>query len=454
MVPDSPHLKLQSYKTSSKSRLQATYSDFTNQKTANPAAFHANVEWWRKTLESLVSQGAQASTSDRLVLVASRALLDTLKVDGVGKPIALGNVIVSIVYISALMPSSTFLSQVQSIYTRPSVIRAIPAIVGSYLIAKPLWWSLEQMNIVGQDGIFGGGDASSSTKWHGDYAVIHLIERAAEKVIEAQEDKSTGPADALYTLDSFRKEFASSVGLTDGTPMSLRDADVLLKFMERDKQVVVRQKNVVKFVTGAATTITAVDEGILELKDAVTSMYSQVDSLHKRIDSLTQRAGEALKYKRKPMALNLIRTRKQVEGLLQKRLGALENLESTLISVEAAAGDVEIMQIYAQSSATLKTILSHPSLQCDSIEATMDALADANADARDIDEAIRNGAEVASGETYDESALQNELESLLQEQLAEKAVEDERKLPSVPQDVPETTVPLGTNAKKVLVSHT
>jgi len=42
------------------------------------------------------------------------------------------------------------------------------------------------------------------------------------------------------------------------------------------------------------------------------------------------------------MALNHLRLRKQLEDLLSKRLGSLGTLESTLISVEAAAGDIEV----------------------------------------------------------------------------------------------------------------
>ena len=77
------------------------------------------------------------------------------------------------------------------------------------------------------------------------------------------------------------------------------------------------------------------------------------------------------------------------------------------------------METYAHSTATLKTILSHPALQRDSIDDTMDALAEANADAKDIDEAIRDGANVASDITFDEAELEEELDGLLQQKMAE-----------------------------------
>ena len=50
----------------------------------------------------------------------------------------------------------------------------------------------------------------------------------------------------------------------------------------------------------------------------------------------------ALRQQRKSIALAELRFKKHLEDLLSKRLGSLHNLESTLISVETAAGDVEV----------------------------------------------------------------------------------------------------------------
>ena len=104
MPHDYPHLKLPTYSVATRSRLQALYSDISRKKVSNPAAFHANVEWWRKTLESFVSEGLQ---TDRLVLHASRSLADTLRVDGVGKPLGLSTVVVSAFGLHAFYTSLT-----------------------------------------------------------------------------------------------------------------------------------------------------------------------------------------------------------------------------------------------------------------------------------------------------------------------------------------------------------
>ena len=57
----------------------------------------------------------------------------------------------------------------------------------------------------------------------------------------------------------------------------------------------------------------------------------------------TEKASAALKHNRKEIALGHLRARKQLEDILVKRSKALENLESTLWTVEHAAGDVEVI---------------------------------------------------------------------------------------------------------------
>ena len=79
------------------------------------------------------------------------------------------------------------------------------------------------------------------------------------------------------------------------------------------------------------------------------------------------------------------------------------------------------MKSYESSTATLREILAHPLLQREKIDETMDALAAANADAREVDDAIQLGADMAQAETgVDESELEAELAALAHEAEAEK----------------------------------
>jgi len=80
------------------------------------------------------------------------------------------------------------------------------------------------------------------------------------------------------------------------------------------------------------------------------------------------------------------------------------------------------VKTYESSTATLRALLAHPSLQRDAVDRTLEALADANADARELDEAVRSGMDVASGVEVppeDDEEIQAELAALEAEARAE-----------------------------------
>ena len=81
------------------------------------------------------------------------------------------------------------------------------------------------------------------------------------------------------------------------------------------------------------------------------------------------------------------------------------------------------MKSYESSTATLRMILGHPSLQRGKIEETMDAMASASADARDVEDAIKIGGDSAAAEAgIDDSELEAELQALINDSKDEKQV--------------------------------
>jgi charged multivesicular body protein 7 len=174
----------------------------------------------------------------------------------------------------------------------------LPSRVVAYVVGKPLWWALEQLGIVGEDSGTGG---TKESEWSGEYVVLRLVERAADAVIARQRGKAGAPGDCLYSLEGFRREFAEVVG----GELSVVDTKVLVRFLERDRKIIVVNTNVrvlpsyarvnldsylcvqvIKFVDASTERreITAVDRGILELKSAVENMRAQVDSLQQKIE--------------------------------------------------------------------------------------------------------------------------------------------------------------------------
>ena len=81
------------------------------------------------------------------------------------------------------------------------------------------------------------------------------------------------------------------------------------------------------------------------------------------------------------------------------------------------------MKQYERSTTTLRTILSHPSLQRDKIDETMDAMAEATADAKDVDEVVRIGGHLSTGvdDVGGEDELEEELRGLVIEAEGEMA---------------------------------
>ncbi|KAG6851263.1 hypothetical protein H0H93_011699 [Arthromyces matolae] len=400
---------LKPYTSVSTSRLQALYSDISRQKHSNPASYHSNVEWWQRVLELIVSSGLQEELlQSRLVLSCGPRLLERTRIKGVGKPLALGTVVAP-----------------KSIYD-PGWL---PVRIAAFVVGKPLRWALEQMGIIGEDGFFGDGSSRNQkdSAWWGDYVIVPLVERAADEVLRLQAIKAGGAGDRVYSKLMFKQEFGSVTGQDEMLPDV--DTSILLKFLERDRLAIVVDKEVIKFLSNDPSEpreINAVDIGILELKTAVRNLHTQVEGLQSKMEECTQKATAAVRQKHKAVAATHLRLKKELEDLLSKRLGSLSNLESTLLRVEAAAGDIEIMKSYESSTATLRTILSHHSLQKEFIDATMDALAEVNADAKEVDDVVRMGADIAVDiDNVDDGELEEELKALVVESEAENREQEE-----------------------------
>lgn len=87
-------------------RLQFLYSDFSYRRQSNPQGFDGAVTWWKQFLTALAIAGLQredetAADNDHLVLRLDTELLDRLKRPGIGRPAALGSVMVRLAMRSA-----------------------------------------------------------------------------------------------------------------------------------------------------------------------------------------------------------------------------------------------------------------------------------------------------------------------------------------------------------------
>ena len=194
-------------------------------------------------------------------------------------------------------PLSQFLNATQSIYD-PGWL---PYRIASFVVGKPLWWALQQLNIVGSEESYGSsGGEEHWKKVKGDYVVLSLLERAAAAVLSKQDAKTgVSLAESLYNFDSFKATYAYAL---PNIVLSDLDLKVLLRYLERDKRVIIRQGEVsivqcalldclthrlqvIKFVEDVSSAeVTAVDIGVLELKTAVENLESGINHVQERID--------------------------------------------------------------------------------------------------------------------------------------------------------------------------
>ena len=87
--------------------------------------------------------------------------------------------------------------------------------------------------------------------------------------------------------------------------------------------------------------------------------------------------------------------------------------------VNANANTLQIMETYQLSTSTLRSVLSHPTLDHERITSTTDDLAEVLADQHEIDDAIRSGGAIATsaaGVDVDEDELADELQDLIKEE--------------------------------------
>jgi charged multivesicular body protein 7 len=113
-----------------------------------------------------------------------------------------------------------------------------------YVVGKPLWWALEQMGIVTEEN--GTGSVSSDSKdWWGEYVVLGLVEKAADAVVEMQRSRTVDVSSALYSMEGFRQTFE---GVLEGVILSTVDMKVLLRYLERDRGILIIDRGVCFFI--------------------------------------------------------------------------------------------------------------------------------------------------------------------------------------------------------------
>ncbi|CAD6900317.1 unnamed protein product [Tilletia controversa] len=451
-----------------KAVLPALYADLEPQRSSNPHAFAASLDKWHALLADSVllavqlGNNASPGGTHRLVLHADDAVQNSWSIRGLGRPLGLGTVIADLAARRQLVRLNDFLTSSQPLHspaaeTSSSSSSSAQTLgrLAARILTAPLWWSLSQIGIGGPSaadedfdgtGLRGEGSAFWKKNVRGDWVLWRNVERIASAVLEAHYASAASPLDHLYSPELLRTHLlpkaqriltaSSSASSPTGITLSELDVRIILKHLSRDRKVALvdSSNEVIKFApsqlaAGAIEKISETDRGVVQVRDAHTRLERQVAEVEARIADRDTRIRSALRAQPKQLAQakTYLTSKKALEELLKRRLGALETMSSVLLKLEQASGDIEIMQAYNTSTSTLKALLSHPSLQLDKVEDTMAALSDALADQAEVDGVIRAGGEgVAGAAEIDEEELERELAALELESTKEREQEEQR----------------------------
>jgi charged multivesicular body protein 7 len=99
---------------------------------------------------------------------------------------------------------------------------------------------MEQLDIVRSEDSY--TEAEIWKKIEGDYVMLGLVEQAADTLEKLRDGAGISPADNLYTTEGFCSELGANV--IPGVVLSETDIKVLIKYLERERRVVVRDGGV------------------------------------------------------------------------------------------------------------------------------------------------------------------------------------------------------------------
>jgi charged multivesicular body protein 7 len=244
--------------------------------------------------------------------------------------------------------------------------------------------------------------------------VLENLEEAGRE-LQSRVGGKRGRVDRIYSRRDFEEEFRDVLG---ETKFSGHDFDVLLRFLERDKEVLVYDKDTVKLrAAGEEKMITQEDATISSLKSLITDLEAQTHVLEKRVEALGVQAKEAVEKKNRVSALAALKSKKLAETTLGKRYATLSQLEEVFVKIEQAADQVELVRIMEGST----KVLAGLNKQIGGVERVDDIVEQLREQMGQINEVGDVLAEPGK-EGVDESEVDDELEAM---ERAEKEKQEE-----------------------------
>lgn len=305
-----------------------------------------------------------------------------------------------------MIPRNEFLSSRKSIYARSW--------------APSPWsllnWGLRTIGFWGEE----SWDADGRLRV-GELVIVENLERVGAEALSMQERRGQGLADRVRSREAFAKELAGGFGDREGVGLSEKDVEVLLKFLEREKQAISYDEKVVKFKSPSASRpepMTHQDTTIASLKTLISTLTSQCDTLSTRISSLTATASAEIKTSNRISALSALRSKKLAEKNLKQRADTLSQLEELYAKIEQAADQVEIVGVMEASVGVLRG-MNREVGSVERVEDVIEKLREEMGKADEVGQVINEP--MGAREQVDEDEIDDELEAMEREEREKEA---------------------------------
>ena len=321
-------------------------------------------------------------------------------------PLALGTVVKESLNSREWIDDKEFRSSVESVVRKPGWGLRVPG------VGEVLGWGFRMIVGEGREGKENGLLEQGKASWK--VVLISNLELAASEITgRMSRPEKRGRTEQIFSKKAFQEEFKDVLpAAQEGRgKLSDEDTDLLLKFLQRDKGVLVSDGITIRFLSpGENSTkgITLEDSTIASLKSLIHDLNSQTTLLTTKIDALTLSAKEAVAKKNRISALSLLRSKKLAETTLQKRHATLAQLEDVFNSIEQANDQVELMKVMQDSTTVLRGLNKEVG-GVERVDEVVEELREQMGVVSEVGDVI---AEVGGMNSVDESEVDGELEEM------------------------------------------
>jgi len=253
----------------------------------------------------------------------------------------------------------------------------------------------------------------------GKLVVLSNLEEAG-KEFQTRTAETKGAVERIYSRRLFQEEFRDLLG---EKPLSDTDFDIFLRYLERDKELLVYDKDTVKLLAaGEEKMITQDDATVAKLQGLIAKLGAHIEVLESRVEALSKAAKAAVEKKNRTSALAALRSRKAAETELGKRHAVLAQVEEVYTKIEQANDQVELVRLM-EGSARILTGLNKQVGGIERVDDVIDKLKEQMGEADEVGNVLAE----QGREGIDEGEVDDELEAMERAE-REKREAEERKL--------------------------